>query len=195
MHTRRATSREVVIEAERMASIGRALRDARELMRPKGFNMPTLDDVYRKFGETAEAAQLLETDLGTKLILIRGAEENLLTEPNPERASDIFDTINRNTLGQLLKGLNGKNQSLDALEALLSNALQERNRLFHSFYRHHNFRRNSDEGRALMLKDMESIHDTLLRAWKAVMLLSGVDLDALVNSGVEHTPPTRHVPI
>ena len=27
--------------------------------------MPTLDDVYRKFGEASEAAQLLETELGT----------------------------------------------------------------------------------------------------------------------------------
>jgi hypothetical protein len=29
----------------------------------------SLDDVYRKFGETAEAAQLLETELGTLLFL------------------------------------------------------------------------------------------------------------------------------
>jgi hypothetical protein len=29
--------------------------------------MPTLDDVFRKFGETAEAAQLLETELGNLL--------------------------------------------------------------------------------------------------------------------------------
>jgi hypothetical protein len=35
----------------------------------------------------------------------------------------------------------------------------------------HNFRRNSEEGRARMLDDLESIHDTLLHAYKAVMLL------------------------
>jgi hypothetical protein len=157
--------------------------------------VPTLDDLYRKFGETAEAAQLLETELGTKLLLARGAEESLFTEPNPARATDLHSTINRHTLGQLLKGLNRTHQSLDALESLLSNAVQERNRLFHSFYRHHNFRRNSNEGRALMLKDIESIHDTLLTAYKAVMLLSGVDLDTLVETVVEYDPPTRHVPI
>lgn len=27
--------------------------------------MPSLDDVYRKFGEVSEVAQLLETELGT----------------------------------------------------------------------------------------------------------------------------------
>jgi hypothetical protein len=32
------------------------------------FGMPTLDDVYRKFGEVAEAVALLETDLGTMLM-------------------------------------------------------------------------------------------------------------------------------
>jgi hypothetical protein len=30
--------------------------------------MPTLNEVYRKFGEVAEAAQLLETELGNMLI-------------------------------------------------------------------------------------------------------------------------------
>ena len=157
--------------------------------------MPNLDDVYRKFGETAEAAQLLETQLGTMLLLVRGAEENLIGEPNPERASDLYDHINRRTLGQLLKGLKSTNQSLEALDALLSNALSERNRLFHSYYRHHNFRRNSDQGRVLMLKDLECIHDVLLRAYKAVMLLDGVDLDALADTAIAHELPTQRLPI
>jgi hypothetical protein len=33
--------------------------------------MLTLDDVYSKFGEAAEAAQLLETELGNMLLLVR----------------------------------------------------------------------------------------------------------------------------
>jgi len=153
--------------------------------------VPTLDDVYRKFGDAAEAAQLLETELGTMLLLIRAADDGLITEPDPKRAYDLLATINRHTLGQLLKSLNNKTQSLDKLESLLSSALEERNRLYHSFYRQHNFRRNSADGRALMLKDLESIHDTLLKAYKAVMLLSGIDLDA----AVEYKAPTRHLPI
>ncbi len=152
--------------------------------------MPTLDDVYRKFGETAEAAQLLETQLGTRLLSVRGEEHNLFTDPNPELAEEIYSTINRHTLGQLIKGLKSTPQSLDALESLLLNALQERNRLSHSFYRQHNFRRNSEEGRALMLNDLESIHDTLLRAYKAIMLLSGINIDEL-----EDNAPTQHVQI
>jgi hypothetical protein len=41
-----------------------------------------------------------------------------------------------------------------------------------------------------MLNDLESIHDTLLEAYKAVMLLSGIDLDAVIGQ-----LPTSHVPI
>ena len=153
--------------------------------------MPTLDDVYRKFGEVSEAAQLFETELGNVLIEIGVAEANLLNEPNPDRASELFKKINHQTLGQLLKNVSNSTKSVGHLEALLSRALAERNRLSHSFYRRHNFRRNSEEGRALMLKDLESIHDILLEAYKAVMLLSGVDLDAVHIDQL----PIRHVPI
>lgn len=153
--------------------------------------MSTLDDVYRKFGETSEAAQLLETELGNMLIKIGIAEGNLLTEKNPERASELFRKIDRQTLGQLLKNIGNSTESVCHLEALLTRALDERNRLSHSFYRHHNFRRNSDDGRQIMLSDLESIHDTLLKAYKAVMLLSGIDLGTLFINQL----PTSHVPI
>jgi hypothetical protein len=129
------------------------------------------------------------------LLLNRAAAQGLITSPDPEIAPVLLDAINRHTLGQLIRGLNATTQTLNALESLLADALRERNRLFHSFYRQHNFRRNSDYGRQLMLKDLELIHDTVLRAYKAVMLLSGVDVDALVASGIEPDAPTRHVPI
>ena|ERR1700674_5482205 len=155
--------------------------------------MPTLDDVYRKFGETAEAAQLLETELGNMLMMDRCIDEGLLEKKNPARAADILDSVNRHTLGQLLKSLNNRTQSLDALDALLVKARDERNRLSHSFYREHNFRRNSAEGRDFMMEDLEGIHSALLDAYKAVLALGGVDLDALAKT--EMKLPTRHVPI
>ncbi len=155
--------------------------------------MPTLDDVYRKFGETAEAAQLLETELGNILMVALCMEEGLLENQNPARAEDILGSVNRHTLGQLLKSLNNRIQSLDALDALLVKARDERNRLSHSFYREHNFRRNSEEGRDFMIEDLEGIHSVLLDAYKAVLMLSGVDLDALAKT--EMKLPTRYVPI
>jgi hypothetical protein len=154
--------------------------------------MPTLNEVYRKFGETAEAAQLLETELNNLLSWDCAVEESLLSEPNPTRAAELFGKIDRHTLGQLIKRLNYKTKSLDQLESLLSCALDERNRLFHSFYRQHNFRRNSNEGRAVMLKDLDSIHCILLDAYKAALLLSGIDIEAI---GGELKRPIRHLPI
>jgi hypothetical protein len=153
--------------------------------------MPRLDDVYRKFGETAEAAQLLETELGTMLLSVGALEEYLLTGTKPGRATELLNEINSGTLGRILSRLKDKSQWSDELERLLCDALEQRNRLSHSFYRQHNFRRNSDEGRAIMLNDLQSMHDSILSAYRAVMLLSGADLD----SSLPGVAPTRHLPI
>jgi hypothetical protein len=153
--------------------------------------MTTLDDVYRKFGEAAEAAQLLETELGNMLLQFLYTDKGLLDKENPARAADILGSINRQTLGQLFKSLNNHTQSVDLLGDILSKALQERNRLFHSFYRKHNFRRNSDEGRVLMLQDLHAIHSALLDAYKAILMLNGTNIDAIAAAEL----PVSHLPI
>jgi hypothetical protein len=90
----------------------------------------------------------------------------------------------------------GSTDGLDHLEALLARALKARNRLSHAFYRQHNFRRNSDEGRTIMLEDLDAIHSTLLDAYKAVMRLSGLDLDAIDYETIDlEQLPKGHVPI
>lgn len=153
--------------------------------------LPTLDDVYRKFGETSEAAQLLETELGTLLLWEKAQEESLLGEDG-ERATEIMNGINRQTLGALIRNAKG-GQTLGEIEALLERALSERNLLSHSFYRKHNFRKFSEEGRAVMMRDLEDIHAIILEAYKALMLLAGTDLDELAKQ--EFRPPTGHLPI
>jgi hypothetical protein len=153
--------------------------------------MPTLADVYRKFGETAEAGQLLETQLGNVLLSAGIIEADLIVQPDIARATELLDRIDRQTLGQLLRTLNRSTDSLAHLETLLQSALTARNRLTHSFYRRHNFRRNSDEGRAIMLKDLEQIHTDILAAYRGVVLLSGVD----IFDHVDIVNPTKHVPI
>lgn len=152
--------------------------------------VPSLDEVYRKFGETAEAAQLLETELGNMLMMARCMDEGLLENQNPTRAADILNSVNRHTLSQLLKNLNN-HTPLDALDTLLVKARDQRNRLSHSFYREHNFRRNSDDGRALMLADLETIHSALLDAYKAVMALGGIDLDEATEIPLAHPPSSN----
>jgi hypothetical protein len=153
--------------------------------------MPTLDEIYRKFGEVAEAAQLLETELGTIQLCANGMKHDLFAGDKGELATEIYNKINKSTLGQLLKQLAKSAGFLGDLELLLANALAERNQLFHSFYRKHDFMRNSDEGRATMLEDLDRKHKTILEAYKSVMRLSGIDLDKLTNVPM----PTTHVKI
>lgn len=157
--------------------------------------MPTLDDVYRKFGEASEAAQLLETELGNILLMYHCIEAGLVESPDSERATEIYRQVNKHTLGQLIKKLGLNTTSSAQLQELLSQALTVRNRLAHSFYLRHNLRRNSTDGCVIMMKDLESMHDKLLEAYKAVMLLSGVDLDKLVAEHGNALQPTGHLPI
>ena len=93
---------------------------------------------------------------------------------------DAVRQFNKQTLGALVRSLGSIVDSIDDLEKLLSDAVASRNRLTHSFYLQHNFRRNSHDGRDVMLCDLEAIHEELLEAYKTVLLLSGVDLEKLV---------------
>ncbi len=150
--------------------------------------MTSLDNVYRKFGETSEAAQLLETELGNMLMMIKGLENNLILEQNPDLALSIYKKINKSTLGQLLKQVGRSTDSIDEIALKLEHALKERNRLSHSFYREHNFRRNTNEGRTIMLEDLNKIHDVLLDAYRAVLSISGVNLD-----DIDMPLPKKHI--
>lgn len=156
--------------------------------------MATRNDVHQKFGETAETAQLLETELGNLLLLHECIDAGLLQTPDAERATGIYDRINRKTLGQLIRSLESAGNSVANLEDVLADALTARNRLTHSFYLQHNFRLNSDDGRDAMVRDLDSLQHQLMEAYKAVLLLSGVDLDRLVAEGPVGLP-IGHLPI
>lgn len=153
--------------------------------------MHTLVDVYAKFGEVAEAAQLLETQLGNMLLARGVEEEDLIANQRPERAAVLLREVNRKTLGGLLRSPGLATLSAAGLEELFAEALKERNRLNHSFYREHNFRRNSANGRAEMLDDLDRIHDLLLEAYQAAMLLSGTDISKATTGKAR----TGHLPI
>jgi hypothetical protein len=97
-----------------------------------------------------------------------------------EAGRDLMSRIDRQTLGQLLRNTKRHSDALNNLEPLLSDALDARNRLSHSFYRQHNLRKTTDAGRAIMMADLETMHVTLIDAYKALSLLSGIDLDKVV---------------
>ena len=153
--------------------------------------MPTIEDVYLKFGSASEVVQLLELELGTLLFRSKAIEASLFENPSHDRALELSRLVNRKTLGQLIGSLSESDQSITDLQEVLSRAVSERNRLAHSFFREHNNRRNSEEGRIIMLEDLESIHETFRDACKAVMRLSGIDLDSVLME----EPPTEHLPL
>jgi hypothetical protein len=130
--------------------------------------MATRDEVYCKFGVTAEAGQLFETDLNTLLLAAHGLDEGRHVQPNPEAAQNMADNLNAATLGKLLNKLSssGVVQIDDALKARFASALKARNRLVHGFYERHNFRIQTDEGRDKMIADLEAIHTELFQAWQ-----------------------------
>jgi len=134
--------------------------------------------VYCKFGITAEAAQLFETDLNTLLLAAHGLNEGWHVQPNPA-AQKMADDLDSSTLGNLLNRLKGKGvvQIDDALKARFASALKARNRLIHGFYERHNFRIQTDEGRDKMIADLEKLHTELFQAWQIAQTMMKVVMD------------------
>jgi hypothetical protein len=141
--------------------------------------MASRDELYAKFGLTAEAAQLFETELGTILLAFEGEQQNWHLSPDRERGAEFLETINRKTLGQLLKALSDYMDLDDEVTLLFNDALQARNRLNHGFFEHHNFAIQTDEGRNVMIADLERLHQQLFAAWQIAQRASDVLLQRL----------------
>lgn len=150
--------------------------------------MPTLEDVYIKFGEVAEAAQILETQLGNMLLWHYVSVENLVENKNPARATQLVKLVNKKTFGQLLKAISAIEGDQTSTEAAFKRALDERNRLSHSFFRIHNFRRNTPDGCSIMIADLVKIQNELHEAYDIADRISGNNYRQY-----EGALPTKHV--
>ena len=128
--------------------------------------------------------------MGNILFASEALEAELLSQPNPSLATQIYRGVNKRTLGQLVKKAAISDKGLESMEAEFEKVVKERNRLFHAFYREHNFRRNSSDGCQIMLDDLEEIHDTLLDFYQKILLLQGVDLE-----NINLPLPAKHVKI
>lgn len=143
--------------------------------------MATRDEIYAKFGITAEAAQLFETELGTLLLFAHGAQNGWHVEPDREAAGAILREIDRSTLGRLLNRLRTCVGWDDDIEERFSTALEARNHLNHSFYERHNFKIQTEEGRDAMLADLVRLHEVLFDAWQMASAMTGLATQALLN--------------
>lgn len=126
-----------------------------------GGTVATREAVYEKFGRTAEAAQLFETDLGSILLALEGGKHGLHISPNPALASDFFEKLNRKTLGQILKAVKERADVAEDVDAIFQHALAARNDLNHGFFEKHNFRIFDDQQRDLMIAELDRLHKQL----------------------------------
>lgn len=128
--------------------------------------MATREELYAKFGITAEAAQLFETELGTLILCSQALEHGWHVAPDGEKARAALHEIDRSTLGRLLTTLKGRVRLEGGLVDRFDLALKARNRLNHGFYERHNFKIQTDEGRDVMIADLEALHEELFQAWR-----------------------------
>jgi hypothetical protein len=135
--------------------------------------MASRQEVYAKFGEAAEAAQLIETELGTFLLIVSGLALNWHVDPDPVTARRILDDIEGATLGKVIGSVKTVITIDDGMAEKLSNGLKARNRLFHGFYEKHNFKIDTDEGRDIMMQDLDALHADLLAAYWLASAMTG----------------------
>src|SRR5690349_13038627 len=128
--------------------------------------MATRDELYAKFGITAEAAQLFETELGTLVLSLRALQNGWHIVPDREKAGAVLEEVDRSTLGYLLNTLKTHTAFDDDLAGRFTAALKARNRLTHGFFERHNFKIQSDTGRDEMIADLEALHEELFQAWR-----------------------------
>jgi len=141
--------------------------------------MATRDELYAKFGITAEAAQLFETALGTSLLGAHGAARALHVSPDREAGLKLLDEIDQCTLGGLLAKVQRQVGMSDDMVERFSSALRARNRLCHGFYPKHGLRIQTDAGRDEMMADLEVLHEELFQAWQVAEAMNTLTLQAI----------------
>lgn len=128
--------------------------------------MATREDVYAKFGLTAEVAQLFETELGTLLLAREGEEREWHLKASPEKAAEFYEKLNRMTLGQILAKLRDCLDFDGRVARSFEIALNARNCLNHGFFERHNFAIFDDAGRTAMIDELEKMHSELVDAYE-----------------------------
>jgi hypothetical protein len=116
-----------------------------------------IKEVYARFGLAVYMAQCLERSLASALVLVHGPGPKAITR---QELDALLDQAHRQTMGTLLKQLQGKS-SIDGLEQQLQEGLAKRNWLIHSFFWDRAGHFMSNSGRELMLTELSEIRALL----------------------------------
>lgn len=84
----------------------------------------------------------------------------------------VSDDIDRRTFGYLVKVMKRMMNIDQKIEDALDSALEKRNYLTHRFFRTHNFRIHSVEGRAKMAEDLSALYEAFSHAHTILQLMT-----------------------
>ena len=143
--------------------------------------MASREQVYAKFGATAQVAQLLEIELGTLHLAQCGLENRFWDKSKSSEATRTLQEIDESTLGQLLRKVRTKSDVSADIEATLREGLRIRNKLSHGFYLRHGNRIQTDEGRDLMMSDLEEMYEKLFRAYQLADGMSSLTVQVVLD--------------
>ena len=120
-----------------------------------------LDELYAKFGRTAEMAQVMELEAGNLALsyVLIAFDVNNLTKEQRLFLKSLSEDIDRRTFGNLVSIMK-KSMNIDQkIKDKIDSALEKRNYLTHRFFRTHNFAIHSAEGRAKMIEELSNLHE------------------------------------
>lgn len=146
-----------------------------------GRKMTTLNDVYCKFGEASEAAQLIEVELVN--IAISHAINSGMSVSEIKKD---FAELDSSTIERLMKRLKKSGILNDENCKPIELARKARNDLSHNFYRRHGFKRFNSEGCKDMLENLMELHWVIFEGYRQVLLLSNVELPSLAEENEEY---------
>jgi hypothetical protein len=127
--------------------------------------MATVEQVYHDAGRALEAANLLETELGTCLLAFDGLETGSFANPDADAYLRLREAIDSNTLGRSIRAIKSKLHITDNVDGAFQDALEARNFLAHRFFPHYGLKIHDPAGRDEMVAHIDKLRDAIWRAY------------------------------
>ena len=141
--------------------------------------MATVEEVYHDAGRALEAANLLETELGTCLLALDALETGSFANPDADAYLRLREAIDSNTLGRSIRVIKDKLHITDNVDAVLQDALEARNFLAHRFFPHHGMKIHDPAGRDEMVAHIDRLRDAIWPAYTAAGIWSSLLVTAV----------------
>jgi hypothetical protein len=129
--------------------------------------MATVEQVYHDAGRALEAASLLETELGTCLLVIDALETGSFVNPDADAYQRLLEAIASNTLGRSIRTIKDKLAITENVDGMFQDALEARNFLSHRFFPHYGMKIHDHYGPDEMVAHIDRLWDAIWPAYTA----------------------------